>query len=86
MSADAVRVRPEDPALPGAQTLADELGRFPALAGLLAELPDDFAVVICLPVAGWIEVSRTEGNRFRFHPMTPEELVFSLLPAEAVDA
>jgi hypothetical protein len=86
MSADAVRVRPEDPAAPGAVTLADELKRFPNLTEILAALPDNCSATLCLPAAGWIEVSRTGGNRFRFHPLTPEELVFKLLPAGGVDA
>ncbi len=86
MSAEPVRVRPEIPGDDHAQALADELKMFPNLTATLAELPSSCTATICLPVAGWIEVSRTGGNRFRFHPLTVEELVFMLAPEDEVDA
>ena len=86
MSATPVRVRPEIPGDDHAQALADELKTFPNLTAILAELPSSCTATICLPAAGWIEVTRTEGTRFRFHPLTAEELVFKLLPGDGVDA
>ena len=86
MSAAPVRVRPEIPGNPEAQALADELKTFPNLTAILAELPGENTATLCLPIHGWIEVSRTGGNRFRFRSLTPEELILRLLPEDGADA